>query len=259
MTELTPPARDALEAYLERVRLSLRGTSVDAEEVERDVQEHIEVALNERSEPVSDADLNDVLGRLGSPDQWVPDEEVPLWRRAVKRISHGPEDWRLSYLCFALTVVGLVSAPFGGIVLWIPAYLLARAAHAYAAAKGESLGPRRWLTDLPLVAVALALLGCFLVGPLWLPVVFAVQENYLGTLLGRDLTEPQRVGIFVSLFGASVGLWWMILAPLAALDQPTVRWLLVPVGNRFRARHALWLGVAGLALLAASVLAYLVI
>ena len=56
MTELTPPAQDALKAYLERVRASLRGTSVDADEVERDVQEHIDVALNGRSEPVSAAD-----------------------------------------------------------------------------------------------------------------------------------------------------------------------------------------------------------
>ena len=258
MTELTPPARDALKAYLERVRVSLRGTSVDADEVERDVQEHIDVALNGRSVPVSAADLSDVLGRLGSPDQWVPDEEVPFWRRAVTRISHGPEDWRLSYLCFVFTVLGLVFAPLGGVLLWIPAYLLGRAAHEYAAATGESLGPRRWLTDLPLVVVALLLLGCLLAGPLWIPVAIAIQENYLGDLVSSDLTGPREAIKTISLFGATVGLWWMMLAPLAAFGQRTVRWLLLPVANGFQKRHALWLGIAGLALVTACVLAYLV-
>ena len=259
MTEWTPEARSALEAYLARVRASLRGTSVDAEEVEQDVREHIDVALNGHDDPVSAHDLNVVLERLGRPDQWVPDEEVSPWRRAMSQILHGPEDWRLSYLCFGLTVIGLVTAPLGGIVLWIPAYLLARAAHGYTATRGESLGPRRWLTDRPLVAGALALLGCFLAGPLWLPVAFVVQEYELGAVLGRNLSELQRVATIVSAFGASVGLWWMILAPLAALDQPTVRWLLFPIGSRFRARHALWLGAAGLALLAACVLIYFVV
>jgi len=259
MTELTHEAQDALKTYLERVRLSLRGTSVDADEVVRDVQEHIDVALDGRSEPISAVDLSDVLERLGSPDQWVPDEEVPFWRRAMQRIHHGPEDWRLSYLCFGFTVLGLAFAPFGGVVLWIPAYLLGRAAHEYAAARGESLGPRRWLTDLPLVAVALSLLVCLLAGPLWIPVAIAVEENYIGELVGRDLTEFQEMAKTVSLFAATIGLWWMILAPLAALGQRTVRWLLLPVADGFRKRHALWLGLAGLALLTVSVLVYLAV
>ncbi len=254
MTELTPEAQDALTTYLERVRLSLRGTSVDADEVERDVREHIDVALNGRSQPVSAADLSDVLERLGSPDQWVPDEEIPHWRRAIRRIASGPEDWRLAYLCFAFTVLGLVFAPFGGILLWVPAYLLGRAAHEYATLRGESLGPRRWLTDLPLVAVALALLGCLLAGPLWIPVAMAIEEGYIGELVGGDLTEPTRTVATVSLFAATVGLWWMILAPLAALGQRTARWLLFPLAHRFRTRHALWLGLAGLVLLVVSLL-----
>ncbi len=257
MTELAPEAQDAVTTYLERVRLSLRGTSVDADEVERDVREHIEVALDGRSTPVSAADLGDVLERLGSPDQWVPDEDIPFWRRAIRRISSGPEDWRLAYLCFAFIVLGLVFAAFGGILLWIPAYLLGRAAHEYAAAKGESLGPRRWLTDLPLLAVALGLLGGLLAGPLWIPVAVAVQEYDIGQLVGRELTEPQEIVTTIAVFAATIGLWWMILAPLATLGQRTVAWLFLPFANGFRRRHAWWLGLAGLVVVAVSVLTLL--
>jgi len=257
MTVLTAEAKDALERYLERVRLSLRGTSVDADEVERDVREHIEVALDGRAEPVSADGLSSVLERLGSPDQWVPDEEIPVWRRAMRRISSGPEDWRLAYLCFALTVAGLATAPLGGILLWIPAYLLGRAAHEYAAARGEELGPRRWLTDLPLLAVALGLLGALLIGPLWIPVAITVQEYDIGQLLGRELTEPQEVATTIALFAATIGLWWMILAPLAAHFQRTVTWLFFPFATWFRRRHAWWLGLAGLIVVVASVLTLL--
>ena len=108
------------------------------------------------------------------------------------------------------------------------------------------------------MAVALLLLGCLLAGPLWIPVAIAIEENYLGDLVGSDLAGPQGVVKTISLFGATVGLWWMMLAPLAALGQRTVRWLLLPVANGFQKRHAWWLGIAGLALVTACVLAYLV-
>ena len=80
MTELTPEAQNALKAYLERVRVSLRGTSMDADEVERDVREHIDEALNGRSEPVSAGNLSGVLERLLSGDTCPnPVHDMPSW------------------------------------------------------------------------------------------------------------------------------------------------------------------------------------
>ena len=148
MTELKPDAQDALTSYLERVRVSLRGTSVDADEVERDVREHIDVALSAQAKPVSAAELNEVLERA----VWRQKERLVaitaparirrLWNlgEAEPEEEEVPEDSRLAYLCFGLTVLGLVFAPVGGFLLWIPAYLLGRAAHECVAVKGESLG-----------------------------------------------------------------------------------------------------------------------
>ena len=125
MTDLTQDAQVALSTYLQRVRLSLRGTSVDADEVERDVREHIEEALNGRSDPVPAADLSGVLERLGSPDQWVPDEGIPLWRRTIRRISAGPEDWRLAYASLGLAAVAAGLATAGQIALAVICFALA--------------------------------------------------------------------------------------------------------------------------------------
>jgi hypothetical protein len=128
MNALTPDAQQHLERYLHAVRLSLRGTGVPADDVEADVRDHIASALESEAPPVAASALERVLERLGPPAVWVPDGELPHWRRVVRRLAQGPEEWRLAYLCFALTVAGVLTAPFGGVVLLAAAYFLARAA-----------------------------------------------------------------------------------------------------------------------------------
>ena len=78
---------------------------MDASEVEQNITEHIENELGESSGPVSCDALNAVLGRLGSPQQWVPEEELPWWRKGIRTLSPGPEDWRLAYISLGLLVM----------------------------------------------------------------------------------------------------------------------------------------------------------
>src|ERR1700736_1903704 len=113
---LTPDAQQRLEQYLRKVRAALRGyRSVNADDVERDIREHIESELTMEGDAVSVRELEAVLKRLGSPNQWVPQEEFPWWRRFVTRWRTGPEDWRLAYLAFALLVIGVLLWP----LFWI--------------------------------------------------------------------------------------------------------------------------------------------
>lgn len=79
---LTPDAQRELDRYLRRVNLALRGhPAVDAEDVERDVSCHIDCELAGSSTPVDEARVREVLERLGSPSQWVPLDDLPLWRK----------------------------------------------------------------------------------------------------------------------------------------------------------------------------------
>jgi HAAS len=104
---LPDEARIELNRYLRRMRAALRGyPSVDVDEIERDVRSHIDAALEESPSPVTARHVRDVLDRLGSPSQWVPPDDLPLWRKAVLHFFGGTDDWRLTYLTGALCVAG---------------------------------------------------------------------------------------------------------------------------------------------------------
>jgi len=252
MIEMTTEARELLDRYLNRARLSLRGTSVESEEVERDVLAHIDEALAGREVPVGRAELASVLERLGSPMQWVPEEEVPVWRRAVAALAYGPEDWRLAYLCLTLTLLGFITLPLGvGIILLAGAVFLSRAAIALAEETGDSLGARKWLVYPPLVFFAVLLMAL----PILLPVAgmaaFATEtwpdESTVYAIL--FITD---VATLVATIVAITGAWWIVLAGIAAMTGSMIRRIFVPVANGFRPFHAAWLGLAGVVLILGS-------
>ena len=77
MSTLSNEAQLHLDHYLQQVRRCLQGCkSVDADDVERDVQEHIAVEFEDKEEPVTLSELETVLERLGSPSQWIPEDEL---------------------------------------------------------------------------------------------------------------------------------------------------------------------------------------
>ena len=117
MITLSDGVKRSLEDYLRQVRAYLRGSrSIDADEIEQNVTEHIETELEGLPEPVSLDNLNAVLRKLGSPQQWVPAEELPWWRLVILRLRIGPEDWRLAYMSFGFLVAGVTLGCIHGIL-----------------------------------------------------------------------------------------------------------------------------------------------
>jgi hypothetical protein len=129
MKELTAGARECLDGYFEKVRMRLSGAkSLDAADIERDIYEHIERELDQAGEPVELNEVEQVLERLGAPEQWVPDEEFSWWRKIIVRMQSGPDDWRLAYICFGLFVLGLIILPIGILFLFPLSFCIARSA-----------------------------------------------------------------------------------------------------------------------------------
>jgi len=63
------------------MRNELSGSkSVNAEEVEQNVREHIEMALAGADGPIDSARIGVVLDRLGAPERWLPDDDEALQR-----------------------------------------------------------------------------------------------------------------------------------------------------------------------------------
>jgi hypothetical protein len=143
---LTQNAQSELDRYLRRVRSALRAhPSVDVDEIERDIRGHIDAELAAAPAPVTEVHLRAVLDRLGSPRQWVPSEDLPIWRTALIRLRSGPEDSRLAYASVVLFVAGPLAGGAIGVLLSLASVLLSRAALELPAEEDEPVGARRWL------------------------------------------------------------------------------------------------------------------
>ena len=249
MTTFTADAQQLFDRYLQTVRWSVRGAA-DPDEIERDVREHVATALESQEEPVSSQTLREVLSRLGDPWEWIAPEDLPLWRRIVMRFSLGPEDWRMAYACFGLTILGMLLMPVGiGIVFLIAAYLLGRATHALVVDRDGTLGPRAWLVYPPLVLTAICLALAILIGPIAPVGGWGIGEHGFDRFFVPD--DAVRAGLLL----AVAGCWWLVVSGLVAIFPGGFRALLVPLANNLRRKHALWLCAP--AVIALAVAAYL--
>lgn len=244
MIALSDSARRSLDHYLRQARAYLRGSrSVDAEEVEQNITEHIENALAGTDEPVSRDKLDAVLRELGDPHQWVPEEELPWWRQFVLRLRSGPEDWRLAYISFALFVAALTVAPTTPVfvALLFAGFLASRAAISYTADPAQ-LRAQKWLLYPSLITVYGFVLGVLLTWPVVLAV--AIGEEYEGQVSQLDSEFDYWFSAFSAGF-AAMGAWWAILALVTLIFGTKAAPLLRPFADGYKTKWAFILLIIG--------------
>jgi hypothetical protein len=254
MVSLSPEAQSHLERYIRLIKMALREhSSVDADEVERDVLGHIETELAGQPEPVDAGQLLDVLDRLGTPDEWLPTE--PAFERSYPLPSR-PEDWRSAYLTLAIFLAGPVL--FLPMLLWplppllfVLSFLCARVTVARSAERDEQLGARRWLVYPALIVWY----GVFLIGlvggPALFTAVFVAADPMLPSRLTGWFGEPAWIGALSSI-GALLGTWWMLLGLLLREFPRGVHATFRPFADWFEQRHAMRVSLAGGTLLVLS-------
>ncbi|MHC4756864.1 MAG: HAAS signaling domain-containing protein [Planctomycetota bacterium] len=251
MINLSNSAKKCLDKYLQQVRTYLRGCkTVDADEVERNVIEHIESEFATATAAVSFEELDAVLQRLGSPRQWVPEDQIPWWRKTILRLRSGPEDWRLAYISFGLLIAGFIILP--SFIVLIPAsFIVARAALSETEDTGE-LKAQKWLIYPSLIIVYLVLLCPFLALPLLRLIMLAhVWEHTIRASYNIGDDTPYWLAI-CSIFVVSIGLWWLILG-VVSLARPNIpKVLFRPFADGFNRRWALIVLLIGLALMITS-------
>lgn len=257
MNQLTPDARLRLDVYLAGVRHAVAGTSVDPNEVERDIRDHIDSALRNADAPVSRATLDEVLARLGDPTQWVPDEELPAWRRVWRRVAFGPEEWRLPYLSFALTVFGLILVPVGvGVLLILAAWFVSRAALDLPSLRVDTDDARRWLLYPPLVFVGVFAVVLMFGGPAVGLSSWGLAGGGLETAFGADvLSRAESFRLQAGWVLASFGGWWLVLSGFVALLIHPLQRFFYPFATWLRTSHAL--ALAAIAVLIGALAAFL--
>lgn len=250
MIEMTPAARQHLDHYLNRLRAELRGARPEvADEVEQSVHEHIEIALEQAEAPVGEAEIIGILDRLGAPEQWLAEEERPLWRRALDGVSSTTDDSRLPYVTFGLVLVSIATFMFFGFLLLIPAMFVSRAWIEQKRERGEPLGARRWLV-YPAIALVLAFAAVlFLIGPPLYAVTLALHNAR--QLFDMPLTLAGELRFVSGLRAVLFGSWWIVAGGLCAALIGPIRFAFSPLLDRVRRRHFAVLAAIG-ALLAAA-------
>jgi len=255
MITLSKSAKKSLEDYLRQARAYLRGSkSVDANEVEQNIAEHIENELEGEVEPVSCDALDAVLKKLGSPQQWVPEEELSWWRKIILRLWTGPEDWRLAYISLALLVAGILSLSYApmGIVLILAGFLVSRAAISQTG-DIDNLKGQKWLLYPTLIIVYIFVLLALLSWPLALLIPLADgYEHEFRESLSRIRNEVDYWIMAVSVILAGLGLWWSILSAAVLKPRRLLRVLFRPFAEKLRSKWAFRLLLIGLALMILS-------
>jgi hypothetical protein len=254
MVALSQEAQSHLERYLRQIKTALRGhSSIDADEVERDVLGHIDAELSGQPEPIAASRLLQVLDRLGTPHQWVPIDDHPAWHRTFDAFSSGPGDWRLACLTFGLTVAG-PALFMGAMILWplppvlmVLSFLMARVTLALFDERGEPVGVRRWL----IYPALMVWYGVFVVvlfgGPVLLIVIFGSDDATFLSWLFRWLGEPAWVRI-PPLILLLLGMWWAFLGLVLSRITGIVHAVFWPFADWFERRHAMRVALMGLSL-----------
>lgn len=217
MITLSESAKKSLDDYLRQARAYLRGSkSVDAEEVEQNITEHIENELEGATEPVSCDALNAVLKKLGSPQQWVPEEELAWWRKIILRLRTGPEDWRLAYISFAMLILSalfyfnhMIDISF---IFLGASFILSRSTLSVVDNHNE-LKAQKWLMYPSLVIVCGVVLFSLLLWPI--PLLFELASGYDHAEVDMfpwdtGSETPYWTIVFVSMTVVT-SLWWLVL------------------------------------------------
>ena len=268
MSRLTEAAQKRLDEYLQQVRACLQGCeTVDADEVQRDITEHIETELEGTAEPVSLNQLDDVLRRLGSPSQWVRPEEATWWRKTTLRLRRDAGNWPLAYVAFGLFLLFFllyfVSAQYGFMwptrfwpffpwgrfvvfILLLASFCVARAALSTADSPKE-LGARRWLIYPPLLLIYIPL--CLII-LLW-PVLSIVGWLSYGNSILTERTvssyhwlsyTPVKARLLHEIwwFRPELGLalWWAGLAVVLLIWPGLIRIVFRPFADWFNRKWA---------------------
>ncbi|NQV35989.1 MAG: hypothetical protein HQ515_25075 [Phycisphaeraceae bacterium] len=243
MIEMNLSAQKTLDQYLRQVHAYLRGSaSVDAGDVEQSIHEHVETELADVSRPVTAEQLTDVLKRLGSPRQWVPEEELPWWRRMILHWQVGPDEWRLAYLSFALLLIGLTGlssgSPIG--VLILGSALLSRAALS-TVDDLQVLKGQKWLLYPGLFTVygPLALFIMFWPVGILIPFVVDIDQfpglyNIWQRLFDSSVESYFYVFIAGTLMMGVAALWWIAAGFIALARLQWIKTIFYPFAESLR-------------------------
>jgi uncharacterized protein YjeT (DUF2065 family) len=251
--KLSLNAQKSLDNYINQVKIYLKGVkSVDAEEIVQNINEHIESELTGSAEPVGPETLDEVLKKLGNPQQWVPEEELSWWKKFILRIRTGPEDWRLAYLSFGLFLLAFLfhSSFLVCVILVAASYIVSRAAMSLSD-YNVRVKAQKWLLYPPMIIVTLFLVGVLLLLPL--SILIPIAEDLESTMMQtyKITIDDNYWYLASSLIAMLICLWWILEGIICLVFPSLPRKIFSPFAKWFKRKHAL-------ALIALAIIAFMI-
>ena len=249
--KLSLNAQKSLDDYINQVKTYLKGAkSVDAEEIVQNINEHIENELTGAAEPVGSETLDEVLKKLGNPQQWVPDEELSWWKKFVLRLRTGPEDWRLAYLSFGLFIIGFLFPP--AFLLLVPAsYLVSRAAMSLSNYDIQ-VKAQKWLLYPSLIVVNVFILLTLLLWPLIISINIGYGLEHSVMQSFHQFRDDLHYWIMAcSFIISSLGLWWVIFAIILMREKNILKIICWPFKDTITRKLLFLLWLVGLIMMIA--------
>lgn len=258
MIELTPTAQGRLNDYLCELHRVLSGSpAVDPADVERDVRDHIDAALADHAPPVDASALDDVLRKLGSPAQWLPEGEsrlrasrptywLPDLKQAIlqvgRRLAGGPESYRLAYLSFLVFVAGwsfwfLAQASRLLFIASLVSFVFSRAALSLFKPQGLS-GGQKWLLYPSLAVVYLPVAAAIVLAPFLAGALFFDQPGFR-----RGEWSREEAYYAVAALASFV---WFFVGLVCAAFPGFIRGVFHPFAGWFSRRVGVGLATVGL-------------
>lgn len=238
MIHLTTDAMKIRETYLEQVRTYVdMSKTADTNEVIRDVNEHIDRELQNLTQPVSKEDMESILERLGSPRQWLNEDDLTWWRKMTMRLRKGPEDWRLAYLAFATLVIGTVlMGPIG----LFASFCLSRA--TLSVSEKNELQAKRWLVFPSLLIVYFLIAPILLFWPV-IPLIGICATSF--EVIFEKSFNMLCVSVFTSIIAIGMAIWWGFLWLLTRKYVHLAKILFKPFAENWKLN---WLGYLSIVL-----------
>ena len=237
MIEFTPEAKTIWQQYVGQVRKYLSASKApDPDEIIADLNDHVERELESISEPISHDQLQAVLKRLGSPHQWVPEEDLSWWQQMIFRLRTGPEDWRLAYLSLGVLIFGTLLGPLG----LLGSFCLSRA--ALVVSEESEIQAKRWLIYPSLIIVYCLFLPLLLLWPVVPPLGLVDLFEMGGPFYEDRLSGGFELGellVIASAIVIGLTVWWSVLLLVARRWPGLPKALFRPFADSWQAKR-LW-------------------
>lgn len=237
--KLTKGAQLRFDDYMDEFRACLENNDcVDAYEIEEDIIEYIENELADKTGDVSVNELEAVLSKLGTPEQWLSDNGL-VYSENFETSEKAPKTAYISFILFMI-----LFWPDTNIIVKIFLLILsfAFARHDIQNVRKKQTTLQKWLTYPALIMFYLIVFCVIFLWPLIPSVISSVglaPHKQMLELLNAYINSPMSYVIKSFIYIRLLSIWWCLCLILILIRPNLIKNMFFPFANNLKRRLVL--------------------